>query len=130
MKIFKFLILTGILISTFETFGQKKVDELWSNKYRDKEYSQWDYISIAEKVNWNPKTTGMYKGSFALFEKIFLEVCKDSRVLQQLKIDGWYYCSLDHDYLFERYNKNYNKISKEIWDEYCPILYNLMALDK
>lgn len=130
MKIIQLLIFLGILASSLKSFGQKEVDELWSKKYRNKEYSQWDYISIAEKVNWKPKSTGMYKGSFELFEKVFLEVCKDSRALPQLKIDGWYYCSLDHDYLFERYNRNYNKVSKDIWDEYCPILYILMSLDK
>lgn len=116
-------------MSGFNSFGQKEMDKYWSNQYREKKYSQWDYISIAEKLNWKPKQTSRFKGSFAMFEKVFIEICKDSRVLPQMKIDGWYNCSTDHDYLFEKYNRSYSKISKEIWDEYCPILYILMTLD-
>lgn len=119
-----------IICVSFSSFGQKPIDKYWSDKYSDLNYSQWDYISVAEKVNWKPHSNGVFKGSFDFFEKIFVEVCKQDGVLKQLEIDGWANCSKDHDYLFEKYNRSYSKISKETWDKYCPILYNLMSLDK
>ncbi len=130
MNFIKLFLATSFVLLSFKSIGQKPIDKYWSNKYNNLNYSAWDYISVAEKVNWKPKQYSIFKGSFELFEKIFIEVCKQNGVLKQLEIDGWANCSRDHDYLFEKYNRTYNKISKETWDEYCPILYNLMALDK
>ena len=126
----KFLLIFLLISFSSFVFGQKPRDRFWSDKYSNLNYSEWDYISIAEKVNWKPKQTSIFKGSFSLFEKVFLEVCRKNGVLKQLEIDGWANCSTDHDYLFEKYNRTYNKVSKEIWDEHCPILYNLMAMDR
>ncbi len=130
MNIIKCFIATSLVLSCFNSIGQKPIDKFWSNKYDNLNYSAWDYISVAEKVNWKPKQNSVFKGSFELFEKIFIKVCTHDGVLKQLEIDGWANCSRDHEYLFEKYNRTYNKISKEAWDEYCPILYSLMSIDK
>jgi len=128
MNFKKINLLTISLMFTTCVFAQKEPDKFWSSKYFNKKYSQWDYLSVAEKVKWKPVHT-MFQGSYAFFEKAFIELCKDTRALEQMKIDGWYNCSTDHDYLYQRYNRSYNWISKEVWDEYCPILYILMELD-
>jgi len=130
VDIIKFFFATSLVLLSFKSVSQKPIDKFWSNKYDNLNYSAWDYISVAEKVNWMPKQNSIFKGSFELFEKIFIKVCTHDGVLKQLEIDGWANCSRDHEYLFEKYNRTYKKISKETWDEYCPILYNLMAIDK
>ena len=96
----------------------------------NKTYTVYDYLEVAQKANWVPRKDGKHLGSYKLFEKSFIETCKDYRAIPQMTLDGNYFCEKNHDFLFEQYNKFYRPVSKEYWDANCPLLYILMYLDR
>lgn len=103
----------------------------WSEKYRSMEFTVYDIIELAKEVKWKPKNNGIFKGSFELFEKSLLQICHENpNVIRSMHMDGLYYCSKNHDILFQRYNSIYPMITKNTWDSYCPILYTLISVDE
>jgi hypothetical protein len=105
-------------------------DPKWSDKYMNVTYTVYEYLDIAKKVKWTPKKDGRFKGSYKLFEEVFLEVSHKNGFIKQLNIEGMFYCAKNHDILFDRYNELYTPIDKVTWDEYCPMLYSLMHTDE
>lgn len=123
-------LLLSLLWISSACFAQKEPDPVWYDKYYKNRYSTYDYLQVAEKVGWVPRREGLSKGSMQVFEAAFIEITRRDGVLKSMLADGAYFCSLNHDYLRERYNRTYKPVSQAIWDEYCPILYVLMDVDK
>lgn len=124
--------LLAIMVSALfhSAFAQTSEDG-YADRYAALKFTEYDVIGVAESAGWQPKKAGIFKGSFNLFETTFLKVCRaDYRNLQQMHIDGTYYCSKNHEYLFSKYNRVYKPISHEMWEANCPLLYTLMHLDE
>ncbi len=135
MKSTLLMLMVGAMLAIFTTKTQAQVDDYgvdhkWSDLYAAKNRSAMEYINIAKRVNWIPRKDGKFEGSYELFEKVFIEIAQKEGLMKQLKIDGEYYCGKDHELLFYKYNKYYNTISRDEWDNNCDILNNLMRLDK
>jgi hypothetical protein len=130
MKRIIFSTVLFVLLFPYAGRTQDKPDPTWYDRYYNNPFSMYKYIEIAEKVGWVPRTDGKLKGrSLKQFEDAFISVCSEQDVLKSMQMTGTYYCALNHDFLFERYNKNYKPVTRAIWDEYCPILYILMQSD-
>ena len=115
------------VFSLTSAYSQKDPDPVLYHQYAEKKYSAYDYIQIVEKVGWKPMNANI---SLKDFEDVFIEVSQRSGALQSMAMDGCYYCALNRDFLFDRYNKTYKPVSQETWNEYCPVLYVFMTSDK
>lgn len=137
MKILMNLTL-GIIctILSIQTFGQnpnQNIDPKWDNYYNNdpsgigRNYKGIDFIKVIEFVDFKPQSQQLRK-DVQLLKKALLIF--DEADLNQMRITGSYFCrTFKHDDYFELYNLYYNKITKEVWDKYCPYLLPLMDLD-
>lgn len=49
--------------------------------------------------------------------------------IKQINIDGWYFCSVKHEDLFNLWNLYYKKIDRKGFESYCVIMMFLMNID-
>lgn len=125
------LVLTCNLITTAQVANQN-VDPKWENFYKNhpihEHFQATDYIRVLDATGFMPKSTILDK-DINFLKKILLRFDQDD--LRQLMINGWYHSrTYKHDDYFLIYNLNYKKISKEMWDQYCPYLLPIMDFDQ
>lgn len=76
MKIKKIIATSILILSINLVYSQRSLDPKWSNKYGEKNYTEYEYIEIANKFNWKPRKDGRFEGSNVMFEKVFLIIRK------------------------------------------------------
>lgn len=86
-----------------------------------------DFIRIIEYTGFIPRSKDFNK-DVELLKRSLLSL--DYADLRQLMIKGDFYSRTKmHDDYYTLYNITYTKITKEIWDRYCPYLIPLMKVD-
>jgi hypothetical protein len=130
-RIFLCIFLTWNLITNAQNVNPN-VDPKWDNFYRGHQirehFQATDFINVLDAVEFIPKSNRVNK-DLNLLKRVLLTLEQD--YLRQLMINGWYHSrTYKHDDYFLLYNMTYKKISKDMWDKYCPYLLPIMDFDQ
>jgi len=136
MKSISIKLLLAFLFFSNVAFSQDYkayIDPKWDKYYNDNpseiitNFRAVDFIRIIDIVGFKP-TRKELKNDVDLFKKGLLRF--EFQDLNQMRITGSFYSrTYKHDDYFILYNLYYPKISKSVWDTYCPYLIPLMELD-
>lgn len=136
MKSISIKLLLAFLFFSNVVFSQDYkayIDPKWDKYYNDnpseiiKNFRAVDFIKIIDMVGFKP-TRKELKNDVDLLKKGLLRF--EFQDLNQMRITGSFYSrTYKHDDYFILYNLYYPKISKSVWDTYCPYLIPLMELD-
>lgn len=122
-----FITSSTVLFSQTQTSEEKMLYE----QYSKWEFTEYDILETAHKVNWIPRKEGAFNGSFSKYEKALLAICTNNpNLIRSMRMDGCYYCAKNYKPLFERYNRMYNHVSLDTWNRYCSVLFILMKHDE
>ncbi len=130
----KILFLLALLLCNI-SFSQvtKDIDPKWDNYYKENpsrvydHYQGTDFIAVIEKVGFVP-ISKLFEKNVNFLKRMLLTFTQDQ--LELLSSEGWYYSrTFKHDDYFYLYNMTYKKLTKEVWNLYCPYLIPLMNLD-
>jgi hypothetical protein len=129
-------ILTFLSILNITSFAQqnKDIDPVWEKYYKEnparvyEHYTGSDFITVIDSVEFVPAKNGVFNGRVNLLKRMLLTASHDG--LEILSSEGWYYSrTYKHDDFYFLYNMTYKKITKKMWDVFCPYLIPLMNLD-
>lgn len=132
--IFLFTIfLSGISLSSKSQDYKDYLSDYWDSYYDknpsqiEKSFNASDFNSVIDKTGFIPQLKQL-SGDVSLLKKALYSFSFEA--LRQMSITGNFYSrSKKHDDYFALYNLTYARISKDLWDRYCPYLIPLMEID-